>query len=266
MAKIKNQKLTNQKLNNALLTQSFFLIPLILMLIVTYISAFDEHGQPVCDRYLLNSYLYAITYLFMMAWFVSLLVVNDFNILNVNLFLLLGLAIFFIALVFIIHSIPKEMILLKHFVSVVLIGLLAILSSFLLQLFDIKSIVFFIVMTIILFVILAEIAWQYQDMISSKLSFLMLIIFFILLIFELIIGVFFPGSMLEKAIVLIVLMFLSYILLLKTKRMIEDSKTCVADSGPDYVDNGIGLVISFYNILIRLLELFGKKKSFGRRR
>lgn len=247
-----------------LVMQSFFLIPLIIMLIITYLSAFDKHGKPVCDRYMLNSYLYAVTYLVMMAWFISLIILNNYGIENMNLFVVIGLAILCVALVFIIYSIPKEMVLLKHALSVLFIGLSALFLSVLFQVFEIKSILFFIVMTILLFIILTGITWKYQDMISSRISFTLLIVFIILLVIELLIGIFFPGTIFEKAIILIVLIFICYLLLVKTKKMIEDSRTCIADKGPDYVNNGVSLVISFENILIRLLELFGKKKKFGR--
>ena len=248
-----------------LMMQSFFLIPLIIMLIITYLSAFDKHGKPVCDRYILNSYLYAVTYLVMMAWFISLVILYDYSIENMNLFVIIGLAILAIVLVFIIYSIPKEMVLLKHSLSVLFIGISALFLSFIFKMFEIKSIIFFIVMTIILFIILTGITWKYQDMISSRISFTLLIVFIILLVIELLIGIFFPGTIFEKAIILIVLIVLCYLLLVKTKKMIEDSRTCIADKGPDYVNNGVSLVISFESILIRLLELFGKKKKIGRR-
>jgi hypothetical protein len=182
-----------------------------------------------------------------------------------NLFVIIGLAILVVALVFIIYSIPKEMVLLKHSLSVLFIGISALFLSFIFQMFEIKSIIFFIVMTIILFIILTGITWKYQDMISSRISFTLLIVFIILLVIELLIGIFFPGTIFEKAIILIVLIVLCYLLLVKTKKMIEDSRTCIADKGPDYVNNGVSLVISFESILIRLLELFGKKKKIGRR-
>lgn len=250
-----------EKTTSPLLMQSFFLIPLIIMLIITYISAFDKQGKPVCDRYMLNSYLYTVTYLVMMAWFISLIILNNYAIENMNIYVLIGLAILSIALVFILYSIPKEMVLLKHSLSVLFIGLSALFLSVLFQIFEIKSILFFIVMTIILLIILTGITWKYQDLISSKIPLVIFIVFIILFIIELLIGLFFPGSILEKAIILIVLIFICYLLLVKTKKMIEDSRTCIADKGPDYVNNGIGLVISFDNILIRLLELFGKKKK-----
>ena len=234
--------------NDGMVLNAAFLIPLIIMLIITYVSAFDKHGKPTCERYLLNSYLYAVTYLFMMAWFIILLVQYNFALEDLNIYILIAIALFNIAVVVIIYFTPKEYVALKHILSVLFVATSAIFLHFIFTLYDLKSIMFMIVMTIILFIILTVITWKYQDMISSKIPFLVFIIFIILLVCELIVGIFMPGSILEKAIITIALLFICYLLLVKTKKMIEKNRTCVKDNGPDYVNNGVSLVISFENI------------------
>jgi competence protein ComGC len=67
---------------------------------------------------------------------------------------------------------------------------------------------------------------------------------------------YYPNTLLEKGIILVVLMFISYLVLVKTKRMIENEKKCETE-GPDYVAEGTGLMLTFQNLFLRLL---GSKK------
>jgi FtsH-binding integral membrane protein len=242
------------------------LIPLIIMLIITYISAFDKHGKPKCDNYILNCYLYAVTYLFMMLWFIVLLMENKFDILKkfsrgVALGIIIGLVIASFVLYLGILYLNKDMIIVKHLLSVAFIGVSSVLLHMIFQYFEVKSIVFAAVMAVILFLILTGFAWKFQDMISSKLSMTFFIIFIIFIILEMIVGIFMPFSILDKVIIGIVLLLICYLLLVHTKKMIENSQTCIEDKGPDYVKESMGLVVIFKNILIRLLELFGKAKK-----
>jgi FtsH-binding integral membrane protein len=77
-------------------------------------------------------------------------------------------------------------------------------------------------------------------------------VFLVLVIAELIIGLMYPSSMLEKIIILVVLMIICYLVLVKTKRMIENSEKCKT---PDYVRESIGFILSFQNIILRILQL-----------
>jgi FtsH-binding integral membrane protein len=242
------------------------LIPLIILLIITYISAFDKHGVPKCDNYILNCYLYAVTYLFMMLWFIVLLMENNFDILKkiknpmMALGFLIGLVIASFVLYLGILYLNKDMVIIKHLISVAFIAVSALLLHMIFQYFQLKSIVFATVMAVILFLILTGVAWKFQDMISSKLSTTFFIIFVVFVILEMIVGIFMPFSILDKVIIGIVLLLICYLLLVQTKKMIENGQTCIEDKGPDYVKESMGLVVIFKSILIRLLEIFGKAK------
>lgn len=236
------------------------LVPTIIMSIITYVSAF-EGGKLTCDRYILNSYLYTITYLFFMMYFVMAIMkyapalLNSLNYTYIILFILLHLGAFLGVL-----FLPKEFALLKHIVGLLYIATAAVLLSIIFFFFDSKAIVTAVVLSIVLFVILSVLAFNFKDMISSKIPMAVFIVFIVMVIAEIIIGYFYPSSFLEKAIILVVLMLICYLVLVKTKKMIENEKDCEKLKGPDYVKESIGFILSFQNILIRILQLRGRRR------
>lgn len=69
---------------------------------------------------------------------------------------------------------------------------------------------------------------------------------------EAIMLILFPNNILTTIVILIVLGMLCYILLVRTKKIIENDKKCEV---PDYVNEGLGLLSSFKNLFIQILEL-----------
>ena len=242
----------------------FFLILPVLVSIILYKTAFKD-GKPTCEHYILNTYIYTVFYLGLMGFFISL-ILNHKYIYDkyIGLGTAIALILAYIGLYLAVLFIPKEKVGLKHIISIVYIFVASILLSTIFFLFFPKSIMLSILMTLSLFVILTVFAWKFQKLISSSISLPLLIVFLLLVIAEFIIGLFYPGGLIEKAIVLIVLMVICYLLLVKTKRMIENSASCQEDGGPDYVKESMGFILSFQNLLIRILRLFGKLKR-GRR-
>lgn len=236
------------------------LVPTIIIAIITYLSAFDKNGKPTCDRYILNCYMYAITYLFFLTYLITYLSANNFKITE-NMFFIIGAFILNIISFLSILWIPKDNVLVKHLLSLVFISTSSVLLYIIFSLFKLDSIVFAVVLTLVLFIIISLFAWKFQDYISSKLSWTFVIIMFVMIIIELIIGMMYPGSMIEKAVIFVVLMIMLYLLLVKTKRMIEDEKNCIQNKGPDYVKESVSLVVSVENILIRILQLKGGMRS-----
>lgn len=234
------------------------LLVLLVMLALTYNSAFKGMA-PTCDRYVLNVYLYTVTYLVMMAWFVMVLVQNNFGT-SMNTAGLIGIFVGYIALYFVILFVPKEMVALKHLLSVVYMALSAFVLHMVFAFFSLESVVFVAVMAVILFVILTVIAWRFQQMISQRLSLTVVVVFLLLVVAEFLVGMFYPSSMLEKVIITVVLLFICYFVLVKTKKMIENSKECEKEGGPDYVEESLGFVVSIKNLFFRLLELLGKRR------
>lgn len=238
-----------------------FLIPTIAMTIVTYVSA-TEGGKLTCDNYILNSYLYTITYLFFMMYFVMAVIKYAPNIIkHINLGYIIMFILLHMGTLLGVLYLPKEYAMLKHIVGLLYIATASVLLSVIFFFFDSKAIISAVIMSIVLFVILSILAFNFKELISSKISIAFFIIFVIMVIAEIIIGYFYPSSLLEKAIILVVLMLICYLVLVKTKKMIENEAECEIQKGPDYVKESIGFIVSFQNILIRILQL-----RSGRRR
>lgn len=235
-----------------------FLIPLTCALVI-YMISFKE-GKQICDNYILVSYLYALFYLALLSYFVTILLEYENKLDKIGGYGLFGILLLEIIAYVGLMFIPKEQILLKHFVSILYIIITSITLAVVFTLFVPGTLPFTLLMTMALFIILTLIAWKFQDKISSNITLIMLIVFILLAIIEFLISVFFPGSLLEKAIVLIVLLIICYLVLVKTKRMIENRDSCEKDGGPDYVQEGTSLLLTFQNLLLRILQLFGKRR------
>lgn len=233
-----------------------FLVPLVCAIVI-YTISFKE-GKQVCDNYVLVSYLYALFYLSLVAYTIRGFIKS--NMIQLSLGGFIGTILAFFGVQMLMLSTPKEWFIWKHVLSVVFSALLGFLLSAFFAMYSISSVVPAVLATMVLFVALTLMAWKYQDSLSSNLSWNMILLFLLLILTEFLIGMFYPNSLMEKGIILIVLMAISYLLLVKTKAMIENKKKCETEGGPDYVNEGTGLMLSFQNLLIRILELFGKRK------
>ena len=231
-------------------TNHILLLPVIIMMIVTYFSAF-KNGKQTCDNYILNTYLYTITYLFLLGYASILFSLYSTNLsLTTTIILLILYVIVYIALL----TIPNDKQLLKHLVSILYIVLAAFLLNFIFIVFDSTAIATAILLSIALFIVLSIIAFKFKTLISSKISLTFVIIFFVMIFLEFFISMFYPSSMIEKVIILVVLMIICYLVLTKTKKMIENEANC-AKEGANYVNDSIGFILSFQNILLRILDL-----------
>lgn len=235
-----------------------FLIPVVCALVI-YMISFKE-GKQICDNYILVTYLYTLFYLALGTYFITILLQYEDKLNKLGLMQLLGLIILYIVVYFIMVYIPKEQLLLKHFVSIIYIMITSVVLSIIFMMYFPESIILSLLMTLVLFVTLTLIAWKLQDIISSRIPLALFIVFIVLIIAEFLISIFYPGSLLEKAIILVVLLVICYLVLVKTKGMIENRESCEKEGGPDYVKESTGLLLSFQNLMIRILELTGKRK------
>jgi FtsH-binding integral membrane protein len=233
-----------------------FVVPLICAIVI-YIVSFKD-GIQVCDNYILVSYLYALFYLSVVS--VGIKVCIDKKWWKLSLGAILGLIVGIFVTQITMLSIPKEFVIGKHLLSVGFSMLLSLLLSSFFVAYAPSSIAMAVLSTMVVFVLLTLMAWKYQEQIASKITMSMIVLFFVLIFAELLIGMFYPNSLLEKGIILVVLMIIGYLLMMKTKQLIENEKKCKTEGGPDYVNEGTGLMLSFENLLIRILALFGKRK------
>jgi FtsH-binding integral membrane protein len=233
-----------------------FFVPLVCAIVI-YTISFKE-GKQVCDNYVLVSYLYALFYLSIVAYTIRGFIKS--NMINLSVGALIGTILAFFGIQILMLSTPKEWVVWKHVLSVIFSALLGFLLSTFFAMYSISSVVPAVLATMVLFVALTLMAWKYQDSLASNLSWNMILLFLLLILTEFLVGMFYPNSLLEKGVILVVLMAISYLLLVKTKAMIENKKKCETEGGPDYVNEGTGLMLSFQNLLIRILDLFGKRK------
>lgn len=233
-----------------------FAVPFVCAIVI-YLISFNE-GIQVCDNYILVSYLYALFYISIVS--VGIKVCIDKKWWKMSIGALIGLAVGLFLVQLAMLSIPKEFFVSKHLLSVGFSMLISLLLSSLFVMYVPSSIAMAVLSTAVVFILLTLMAWKYQEQIASKVTLTMIVLFFVLILTELVIGIFYPNSLLEKGIILVVLMMIGYLLMMKTKQLIENEKKCKSEGGPDYVNEGTGLMLSFENLLIRILTLFGKKK------
>jgi FtsH-binding integral membrane protein len=148
--------------------------------------------------------------------------------------------------------IPPRFIIVKHIVSLLFLITGSIILAILFFTYAPDAIFIAFFLTVILFLIMTLIAWKFKEYISSKVTLLLVVVFLGMIIIEGIVLWFFPNSIINTIVILVVLMIICYLLLVKTKRMIENAKNC---KEPDYVQEGIGLLLSFQNILLQILQL-----------
>lgn len=240
------------------MTPHIILLPTVSFAILTYVSAFKD-GKPTCDKYILNTYMYSITYLLLLTYFVMLFAQYPKLIQDLNLLWFLFIALANIGLFFAIVYVSPQQYPLKHLLSLLYISSAGFLLSFVFALFGSKAVVYAAWVTVGLFILLSILAFRFQHMITSRVSLAMVVIFLIMILVELLVGMFYPSSRMEKAVILIVLMMVAYFVLVKTKRMIENKKTCET---PDYVRESIGFIVSIQNIFVRVLRLGGRRRRF----
>lgn len=227
------------------------LVPMIASAIVAYASAF-EGGKPTCDRYILNTYLYAVTYVFAF-FYVAIIVAGQPRILaRMNFYTYIALIVANIASFLTILFVSPQRYVLKHFASAFYIVTAGGLFSIFLLIFGSKAVAHAAALSIALFAMLAIAAFKFQDWISSRVSIVFIAIFVLMAIAEFVVGLAYPSSSLERVIVFAVLMLICYLVLVKTKRMIENAEKC---EHPDYVRESIGFIVSFQNIILRVLGL-----------
>lgn len=239
--------------------QTLLVFPVLLSLVIYMISFKD--GKQVCDNYIMVSYLYALFYLALLVYFIAILHVHFHDkLVDLDLVSIIVVAIIYIILYAAILILSNKYVVLKHFLSIAYILAASILLAFVFEIYAPASIVLALGLSTVLFVFLSIVAWKFQDKISTRIPLIVGLAFLCLLFAELLIGLYYPNTLLEKAIITIMLVVVCYILLVRTKKLIENEKTCTT---PDYVPEGIRLLASFKSIFIRILELFGRSK--GRR-
>ena len=244
----------------------FLIVIPLLVAVIIYIVSFKD-GKQVCDNYILSSYLYALFYITLTAYLSFMIFLQYpyiFEFLskqNIGMYGYIAIAIaivlVYIGLYITILLLPKLFAITKHLLSLIFILLGSLILSIIFITFAPDALGIALILTVILFIIMTIIAWKFQKYISSNIPMLVLLVFLILFIIEFLLLIYFPNSILTTIVIGVVLIVLCYILLVKTKKMIENSKSCDI---PDYVSEGLRLLLSFQNIFLQILELRSRRR------
>lgn len=246
----------------------FLIIVPALLAIMIYMLSFKE-GKQTCDNYILVAYLYALFYIMLMAYAIAMITtyIGHLDIpLETLLYGVIGIMFVDFMLLIMLLSIPKTQFTLKHVISIIYVLISSLSLAVILITFAPKAIAMALILTIMLFVVLTIIAWKFQKYISSRVSLVFLGVFILFVFLQLGLTIFFNNSIITTVVIFIVLMLVCYLLLVKTKALIENEQECTKDGVPDYVKEGIGLMLSFQSIFIQILQILTRGKMGGGRR
>ena len=250
--------LVSKQINKSLLSIACFILVLLLVLYSIAINSF-ENGKFTCNKYLLNTYLYII------LTFNILIIINlTLEHFKVNLPLSMGLLIILMllnfGLIFLIHKIDPDRVILKHFVWMLFVLIISLIVYPLYVSSSKKIVISALFTTLFLTFVLSGIAYIKPEWISLSMG---PILFFALLgviIMELLLLIIFRNQLGEKSWLfrgisyIVIFIFMGFILY-DTKRLQINAKECVK---ADYIKESLKLFLDILNIFVRLVGL-GRK-------
>ena len=214
-------------------------------------------GQFVCNRYILNTYLYIILTLNLLALQVLIMEYNNITFLP-TLLLFFGIFILILISIVAMHKIRPQQIVIKHIVWLMFIVLMGLLFYPMYSLYTNRKgyIAATMLTTILLFIGLSVVAFIRPDLISlswGPVLLALLIGVIVLEVFMLIINKGYTTSskwfrLISYFVVGLFMVFILY----DTKRLQINAKKCVV---ADYISESLKLFLDIWNIFIRLLSL-----------
>lgn len=245
---------------NKLLLQIFATMLIFVCVIFGIANNAIKDKQFTCNRYILNTYLYVILSLNLIA--LQVLFMEYFNVnFMPSWIVFLGIFILTIICVIALHKISPKKIILKHVIWVLFLGLigLSFYPMYLLYINQKHLILSAIITTLLLFLGLSLLAYLRPDLISLSWGPVLLVILIGIIIMELIVGLLFSNGetrnwLLRMISYLVIILFMVFILY-DTKRLQINAKKCVV---ADYIKESMGLFLDIWNIFVRILSLKGK--------
>ena len=223
-------------------------------IVFTLMNTAIKDRKFVCNKYILNTYLYVILSFIIIGLHVLILEANKIVFApKLGLFLLIFLLL--LILIGIIHYIPPENLILKHLVwGIFMILLATIFYPVYLMTSGQNIIPSAILTTLVLFILLSLVAYVNPDIISFKAGPILLALLVIVIILELSMIFFARGkvSWLWRGVSYFVIILFSVYIIYDTKRLQHNAKQCVR---ADYITESLNLFLDIYNIFIRILTL-----------
>lgn len=222
----------------------------LVLAILTYRSAFKE-GKPVCDRRVLNTYLYVFTMISMLFLFSVLFLPW----VPVSFFALLALVVLEIASFLAILFLDGKLVLAKHIALAVWILTSGYLYALLVKYTNSNVLLYAIGAVLAIFVLLTAIAYRFEDwLLESHKRILYTITLVALIAYIIMIFVLPPRShwltLIAGALVLLITASVAY----KAKDI--KNKECNSTALPDYPKDAASILIDLrvlFNLIVQLL-------------
>lgn len=247
--------LISKTLNKSLLSISCFVLLLLVLLYFIAINSFEK-GKFTCNKYLLNTYLYIV------LTFNILIIINltlEHNKVNIPLTLPMLLVLLFvnIGIIFLLHRIDPEKVVLKHLVWLLFVIIISLIVYPLYVNSSKQVIISALFTTLFLTFVLSAIAYAKPEWISLSLGPILFFALLAVIIMELLLIFLFRNKLGEKAWLFrgisyfVILIFMGFILY-DTKRLQINAKECVK---ADYIRESLKLFLDILNIFVRLVGL-----------
>ena len=242
---------------NKLLLQIFVGILIFVCVIFGIANSAITDGQFVCNRYILNTYLYIILTLNLLA--LQVLIMEYKNVLfQPNLLLFFGIFILILISIVAMHKISPKQIIIKHIVWLMFIILMGLLFYPMYSLYTHRKgyIASTMLTTILLFIGLSAVAYIRPDLISLSWGPVLLASLIGVIVLEVLMLIFNKGyttsskwfRLISYFVVGIFMIFILY----DTKRLQINATKCVV---ADYISESLKLFLDIWNIFVRLLSL-----------
>jgi FtsH-binding integral membrane protein len=240
---------------NKLLLQIFVGILIFVCVIFGIANSAIRNKKFVCNRYILNTYLYIILTLNIIA--LQMLIMEYTKIdFQPNFLVFIGIFILTIGCIIAMHKISPLQIVLKHSVWILFIILMGLIFYPMYSLYTNKKglIMSAILTTVLLFIGLSAIAYLKPEFISLSWGPVLLVLLVGVIIVELL-ALAFAGDNTSKIFkyssYFVIGLFMLFILY-DTKRLQINAKNCVI---ADYISESVKLFLDIWNIFVRILSL-----------
>lgn len=235
----------------------------LLVAVITYRSAFNKDGVPTCDQYVLNTYLYLACSILLTCTLIPWIASSKSMMSGMKtVFSSIGYFILFVLvellIVFGIVILPKSAWPFKHLLLALHVFMLALTMAIIYSLVGGSVMVYALGVTLLLFGAISAMAWKYQDKLPGHFTWSFIWLMIAVFVVEVIILMVFPQSWAATAATIAVTLFVGYITMVHTKRMILNAAKCTEPA--DYVRESISFFIDIQNMFIRILSLMSRRR------
>ena len=240
---------------NKLLLQIFVGILIFVSVIFGIANSAIRNKKFVCNRYILNTYLYIILTLNIIALQMLIMEYNKLDF-QPNFLVFIGIFILTIGCIIAMHKISPLQIVLKHSVWILFIILMGLIFYPMYSLYINQKglIMSAILTTVLLFIGLSAIAYLKPEFISLSWGPVLLVLLVGVIIVELL-ALAFAGNntstIFKYSSYFVIGLFMLFILY-DTKRLQINAKNCVI---ADYISESVKLFLDIWNIFVRILSL-----------